>query len=77
MLPDSPRILVVGYNAFDITVPVDGFPDPDTKTEVPFIGLAGGGPGATAAVAMTRLGAEVRLITPLTDDPGVLSKGRS
>jgi sulfofructose kinase len=72
MIPDTPRILVVGYNAFDIIVPVSGFPVPDTKTEVPFIGLGGGGPGATAAVAMARLGARVRLITPLTDDAGGL-----
>lgn len=73
-MSDSPRILVIGYNAFDITVPVDGFPDPDSKTEVPFIKLGGGGPGATAAVAMARLGARVQLITPLTDDAGGLSQ---
>ncbi len=74
MNPDSPRILVIGYNAFDITVPVGAFPQPDTKNEVPFIRLGGGGPGATAAVALARLGAKVRLITPLTDDPGGLSQ---
>lgn len=67
-----PGILVIGYNAFDVTVPlVDGgrdFPLRDTKNEVPNIQLGGGGPGATAAVALARLGASVRLVTPLTDD---------
>lgn len=72
MMPESPRILVIGYNAFDITVPISGFPDPDTKTEVPFVGLWGGGPGATAAVALSKLGAKVQLITPLTNDAGGL-----
>lgn len=64
-----PRILVVGYNAFDITVPVRDFPAPDQKCEVPGIITGGGGPGATAAVALAKLGADVRLMTPLTDDP--------
>ncbi len=70
MNSDSPRILVIGYNAFDVTVPVGEFPEPDSKLEVPFIGLGGGGPGATAAVALSRLGAQVKLLTPLTDDVG-------
>ncbi|MFN2370261.1 MAG: carbohydrate kinase family protein [Candidatus Krumholzibacteriia bacterium] len=63
-----PRILVVGYNAFDVTVAVAGLPRPDTKLEVPPIRLGGGGPAATAAVALARLGAAVRLLSPLTDD---------
>jgi len=70
-----PRVLVVGYNAFDVTIPFAGTPLPDTKNEVSFIGLGGGGPGATAAVALARLGARVKLITPLTDDlPGRLQE---
>ncbi len=67
---------MIGYNAFDITVPICGFPAPDSKTEVPFIGLGGGGPGATAAVALATLGARVHLITPLTADSGGLSQRR-
>jgi sulfofructose kinase len=70
MVSESPRILVIGYNAFDVTVPITGFPEPDTKNQVPFIGLGGGGPGATAAVALSRLGASVKLLTPLTGDLG-------
>jgi len=63
------RILVIGYNAFDIVVPVRGLPSADSKHEVEAIHLGGGGPGATAAVALARLGAEVQLVTVLADDP--------
>jgi sulfofructose kinase len=67
----TPHVLVVGYNAFDVTVPLSEKVVPDTKHEVPFIRLGGGGPGATAAVTLARLGARVTLVTPLTDDlPG-------
>ena len=72
----APRILVVGYNAFDVIIPIRGFPAPDEKAEVSRMITCGGGPGATAAVALARLGAEVKLITPLTDDvPGRLQRG--
>jgi len=72
-LPDpAPGILIIGYNAFDVVVPLPpeacDFPRRDTKNEVPTIKVGGGGPGATAAVALARLGARVRLVTPLTDD---------
>jgi ribokinase len=69
------RILVVGYNAFDVIVPVQGFPVPDEKIEVSQVVTGGGGPGATAALALARMGAAVKLITPLTDDiPGRLQR---
>ena len=69
------RILVIGYNAFDVLVPVAGRPEPDSKLDVGRIHLSGGGPGATAAVALARLGADVSLITPLTGDtPGRLQE---
>ena len=68
-------ILVVGYNAFDVVVPVDRLPRPDSKQQVADIHISGGGPGATAAVALARLGARVRLVTVLTDDlPGRLQR---
>ena len=63
-------ILVLGYNALDVTVPVAGQALPDSKCEVPAIRLGGGGPGATAAVTLARLGARVRLVTVLGDDLG-------
>lgn len=69
------KILVVGYNAFDVVVPVDDLPRPDSKQRVVDIHIGGGGPGATAAVALARLGARVRLVTVLTDDlPGRLQR---
>ncbi len=67
----TPRVLVVGYSAFDVNLSVRDLAVPDAKQEVEAIRLGGGGPGATAALALTRLGAQVRLVTPLTDDlPG-------
>lgn len=69
------RGLVVGYNAFDVLVPVAGFPQPDSKQAVPEIVLGGGGPAATAAVALSRLGTKVQLVTPLTEDlPGRMQR---
>jgi ribokinase len=69
------NVFVLGYSAFDVTVRVGRWPAPDTKTEVPPILVGGGGPAATAAVALARLGAVVRLMTPLTDDePGRLQQ---
>jgi len=61
-------ILVVGYSAWDVIFPLADTPLPDTKTEVAPIVACGGGPGATAAVAMRRLGSAVRLLTVLSDD---------
>lgn len=72
----DPAILVVGYNAFDVLVPASGSLPVDGKLEVAGITLSGGGPGATAAVALARLGANVRLVTILTDDlPGQFQLG--
>jgi len=68
MIHGRGTILVVGYNAFDTVIPFSGRPVPDAKHEVEFFVEGGGGPGATAAVALRRLGADVRLVTPLTDD---------
>ncbi len=68
MVKDKPVIVVIGYNAFDVVVPVRGFPRPDSKYETGAILTGGGGPAATAAVTMARLGAQVRLVTMLGDD---------
>jgi ribokinase len=52
-------------------VPVAGPPVPDAKHAVSGFHEGGGGPGATAAVALRRLGTRVRFYSPLTDDePG-------
>jgi sugar/nucleoside kinase (ribokinase family) len=64
-------VLVIGYNAFDVICPLSALPPADSKQELPQIVLSGGGPAATAAIALARLGAKVRLVTPLADDvPG-------
>jgi sulfofructose kinase len=70
------EILVVGYNAFDVTVPVRGLPAPDSKQAVAEILHGGGGPGATAAVCLARLGACVRLVTVFGDDQGAAVQRR-
>ncbi len=70
MVSRASKILVIGYNAFDISLPFNGLPSLDSKNQVSQIRFGGGGPGATAALALARLGAEVKLITPLTDDFG-------
>lgn len=62
------EILVLGYNAFDVVVPAPDRLEADGKHEVADIVPGGGGPAATAAVALARLGAGVRLVTPLSDD---------
>ena len=42
------RVLVMGYNACDVIVPVTGPTEPDSKVEVTDIRIGGGGPAATA-----------------------------
>ncbi|MHB8080504.1 MAG: carbohydrate kinase family protein [Candidatus Krumholzibacteriia bacterium] len=63
-----PSLLVVGYNAWDILAPLPAPIPRDAKLETPGLTMGGGGPAATAAVALARLGARVRLVTPLADD---------
>ncbi len=71
----TPAILVIGYQAFDVIIPVAGAPGPDGKVECEQMRVGGGGPGATAAIALARLGAQVRFVGPLTDDvPGRLQR---
>ena len=62
------RILVVGYNAWDVLAPLPEVPPPDSKYEVEAIHSCGGGPGATAAFALAGLGDRVRLVTALAGD---------
>jgi sugar/nucleoside kinase (ribokinase family) len=70
-----PEILILGYNASDVVVAVGDLPPPDSKHEVDEIIHCGGGPAATAAVALSRLGARVHLVTPLADDlPGQMQR---
>ena len=65
------RIVVVGYSAWDTIFPLAETPPADSKTEVSPMVTCGGGHAANAAVALARLGAEVKLVTVLSDDaPG-------
>ena len=59
-----------------MTVPLRGLPELDAKHEVPAIRHGGGGPGATAAVCLARLGAAVRLVTVFGDDEGAAVQRR-
>lgn len=61
-------VLCVGYSCFDLAFPFPGLPDLDQKHEVDRLVLDGGGPAATAAVALRRLGCRVGLISTLGDD---------
>lgn len=70
------NIFVVGYNALDVIVPVGDWPERDAKVAVADIIIGGGGPGATAAIALARLGATVRLATVFGDDEGAAVQRR-
>jgi len=64
-----PRVLVVGSANVDFTVALERLPEPgETVTEGTLL-VARGGKGANQAVAARRLGAEVRLIGCVGDDP--------
>ena len=64
-----PRVLVVGSANVDFTVALDRLPERgETVTEGTLL-VARGGKGANQAVAASRLGAEVRLVACVGDDP--------
>lgn len=69
-------VLVVGYNAYDVVVPIVDWPQHDAKVAVADIVIGGGGPGATAAVCLGRLGCDVRLVTVFGDDEGSATQRR-
>jgi ribokinase len=63
------RVLVVGSANVDFTVALERLPEPgETVTEGTLL-VARGGKGANQAVAARRLGADVRLIGCVGDDP--------
>lgn len=61
-------VLCVGLANHDLLMPVEGYPPPDTKIEVLDLREQGGGPAATAAVAIARLGGRVALLAAVGDD---------
>lgn len=63
------RILVIGHSCLDsIAISATAPPD-DGKTEASRIWIGPGGPATNAAIALARLGHDVRLATSLGDDP--------
>ena len=71
MLPSlqlSSRLLCVGHVALDLAFGVEAFPTYPTKTPAPRFHQGVGGMSANAAVALARLGAQVRFAGPVGDD---------
>ena len=64
-----PRVLVVGSANVDFTVALERLPEPGETVSEGTLLVARGGKGANQAVAARRLGAEVRLIGCVGDDP--------
>jgi ribokinase len=64
-----PRVLVVGSANVDFTVALARLPRPGETVSEGTLLVARGGKGANQAVAARRLGAEVRLIGCVGDDP--------
>jgi len=67
----SPRLLCVGHVALDLAFGVDTFPTHPTKTPAHRFHQGVGGMSANAAVALARLGAQVRFAGPVGDDASV------
>jgi sulfofructose kinase len=65
------KVVCIGVAALDCIMQVDALPGPDQRIPARGAVLAGGGPAATAAVALTRLGVQAALCTVIGDDePG-------
>jgi ribokinase len=64
----APDVIGIGHITCDIICPLSGWPQRDTKTVVPGITLAGGGPVANAIATMARLGLRTALAGKLADD---------
>jgi sulfofructose kinase len=61
-------VLCVGFSCVDLLFPFVGLPRYDRKNEFAELVQEGGGPAATAAVALRRLGCSVGLISLVGDD---------
>ena len=61
-------VLCVGLANEDVLMAVEGYPPADAKVEVLDLAEQGGGPAATAAVAVARLGGRVALLAAVGDD---------
>ncbi len=61
-------VLCLGLANHDMVAAVEGYPLPDSKVEVMDLVEQGGGPAATAAVAVARLGGRVAILMAVGDD---------
>jgi ribokinase len=62
-------VVGLGHCTLDYLALVEAYPLPvNRKTEIRRFAEAGGGPAATAMVALARLGAEARLVSKVADD---------
>lgn len=66
--PAAPAVICIGSAALDILMTVDDHPGPDDRVPATDGLIAGGGPAATAAVALARLGVDVALVARVADD---------
>jgi sulfofructose kinase len=64
----SPRVVCIGSAALDVLMEIDEMPPEDGRIAALDGTLAGGGPAATAAVALARLGVPTELIAVVGDD---------
>jgi ribokinase len=62
------KVVGLGQCSLDYITLVDGFPAEDTKQEVLDFIVQGGGPVATALVALSRLGVKTSMIGRISDD---------
>lgn len=61
-------VVGIGACAVDYSGVIDSYPEPDTKNKIEQMHCQGGGPVATALVALARLGARVSYLGKLGDD---------
>lgn len=64
----SPEVIGIGHVTCDVICPLQAWPERDTKTVIPNIALAGGGPTANAIAALARLGVSSGLVGRLGND---------
>jgi len=62
------RVVGIGQCSLDYLFIIDSYPEPDTKNEVIEWSIQGGGPVATALVALSRLGVSCRFFGVIGDD---------
>jgi ribokinase len=68
-MPAAPRTAVcIGHAALDLLGTINGWPAADVKTRLRTLDRQGGGPAATAAVTLARLGVPVRFVGVVGDD---------